>query len=178
MPSSILLGKSARFRVLTGFVVGAFSSSLAAFSAPAMAADPVDPLPSGERSDRAPTIYVKDLRHLASLVKKDEVVFPMADSLATRQTVGTTLAVTGLVVGAALAILSFTVLAKKECSSPFGLETCDTKFNMPVMYTGFGTMIVLPLVGMAIRPGRDDLLDVVNTWNERHPNSQFEITSK
>jgi hypothetical protein len=97
----------------------------------------------------------------------------MADSLATRRKTALGVMWGGLGVGLVLMVLSFTVLSTQDCTDGI----CIQRFNFPAMIAGGAIASLSPLVGWAIHPSRDDLLDVVNTWNRRHTDNPFTIES-
>jgi hypothetical protein len=141
-------------------------------------AAPVEPLLSSGPKASKPTIYVKDLDHLAQLVRSDDVVHPMAESLATRRNAAVGVIIGGSIVGLGLMVLSFTAFTHQDCTDlGFGNPVCTTEPNMGAMIAGGAISIGALLVGLAVQPKRVDLLDVINTWNTRHVDSQFTIDS-
>jgi hypothetical protein len=119
-----------------------------------------------------PKIYVKDLPHLAELTKPDAIVFPKATALAARQT--GSLVAFGIGGGAGVALVLASVLSE---TPPLGdpgfresLETKGTLLGAGIVAFGLGLGI-----GWLISPKRGDLIDVINEWNTRHPDEQFEL---
>jgi hypothetical protein len=121
------------------------------------------------------TIFVKDLSHLRELVKEDPTVVPLADSLVTRSRVSWGLVIAGGAIGLALVTLSFVFPQKDLCDTDIG---CQENPNPGLLLGGLGALIVLPTVGWAIYPSRGSVLDVMNAWNTRHPDSQFTFSSR
>jgi SH3-like domain-containing protein len=142
------------------------------------ASPPVVPLPAATPVVRtsAPVsiVYVKDLDHLAELVKEDNVVHPKAASLAARQNGAMGVMIGGAVVGGVIAIAGMTFLATESCGNGF-TGYCTTEYNMTAVYGGLAILALTPLIGLAMRPGRNDLLDVVNEWNARHTDKPFTL---
>lgn len=144
-------------------------------SAPAFEAVP-PPAPAARPDLHAP-IYVKDLDHLAQLVKADPVIAPEAARLATRKKA----AIATWIVGAA-AGLAITAYGMKQMDDEF-----DRAFDSPAMdqpgdegkgaFVGGMVVTAVALVaGAIVAPKRNDLLDVINGWNQRHPEEPFEIS--
>jgi hypothetical protein len=123
-----------------------------------------------------PRLYVKDVDHLAELVKDDTVVSPMAQSLVTRRNAAVGAIVTGAGVGVLLIILSVTSLKTTSCldGNP---QFCSTEPNEGLFVGGIGLIGLGNLVGLLVYPKRNDLLDLVNNWNARHVDNQFSIES-
>jgi hypothetical protein len=122
----------------------------------------------------AAIVYVKDLDHLAELVKEDNVVHPKAASLAARQSAAMGLMIGGAVLGALIAVAGMTVLTTETCGQGF-TGYCTTNYNMGAVYGGVAIMGLTPIIGLAMRPSRNDLLDVVNEWNSRHTDRPFTL---
>jgi hypothetical protein len=126
------------------------------------------------------TIYVKDLDHLAELVASDQVVHPQAEALADRHKWGLGLLTGGLIAGTAVGIGSYTVWAGQDCIAgyPAGSpDLCTKRINMTAMVFGLVLCAAGTIGWLAVMPKRGDLLDVVNAWNERHPDEPFTIES-
>jgi hypothetical protein len=140
------------------------TASPAGLSAAVMAPGPA------KAPDLRATIYVKDVDHLAELVKSDQAVGPMADRLATRRTAG------WVVIGAgwasALGYYAYSANSGAQSRDPYAMKSDG---EMKGIGVGVGIAIVSTLVGILIFPGNGDLLDVVNTWNTRHPDQPFTI---
>jgi SH3-like domain-containing protein len=136
------------------------SGSNAAVMAPGMARAP----------DLRATIYVKDVDHLAELVKSDQAVGPMADRLATRRTAGWV--VIGVGWASALGYYVYSANSGAQNRDPYAMKSDG---EMKGIGVGVGVAMVSTLVGILIFPGERDLLDVINTWNTRHPDQPFTI---
>jgi hypothetical protein len=74
-------------------------------------------------------------------------------------------------VGAAMMVYAFTAGQVTSCTGDF----CSDDPSIPWALTGFGIGVGVPLLCLLLAPGRNDLLDVVNEWNKRHPDGQFTI---
>lgn len=136
---------------------------------------PVEPLTNPSRTfTPGPTLYVKNLDHLADLVKEDSMVGPRASSLARRHFAGYATIFGGGVGGMLLGLGGLTLLAKQSCSAD---GMCVKEFNTPVFNAGMAISLASLAVGYFMLPSRGDLLDVVNQWNGRHADRQFTIDS-
>jgi hypothetical protein len=182
------------FVAVAGLTMGTLAADAAAASpgaspaAPAAAPGaPIQPLPSArpeplaQPQGKAPIIYVKDLGHLAEMVKDDPVVFPMADSLADRRNTGLAVMWGGMGVGTLLAILALTTFTTKNCIDsviPGDPPYCTNDPNLKLSLVGVSILGVAGLAGLVIMPSRNDILDVLNTWNRRHTDNQFTIESR
>jgi hypothetical protein len=125
-------------------------------------------------------IFVKDLSHLAELTHEDEVVRPMADSLASRQRVSNVVTVASLAAGVAAVVLGFTLFEQEKCLPALydnGAALCNQGPNQMVVGGGLTLLVVTPIIRWIISPGRNDVLDVLNSWNQRHPDQAFTLTS-
>jgi Bacterial SH3 domain len=150
------------FPVSTPAVVS--TASPAGSSAAVMAPGPA------KAPDLRATIYVKDVDHLAELVKSDQAVGPMADRLATRRTAGWV--VIGLGWASAVGYYAYSANSGAQNRDP---NATKSDGEMKGIGVGVGIAIVSTLVGTLIFPSNGDLLDVVNTWNTRHPDQPFTI---
>jgi hypothetical protein len=163
------------FVASTGLTLG---SPLAARATP-VAAAPVEPLVAPPREPR-PTIYVKDLKHLEKLVKRDDVVAPMVDKLETKRNVALGVGLGGTAVGLALMLGSFTVFATKNCTD-YGLGTspiCSNDPSLGALVAGGAVLFFSEVAWWALYPKRADLIDIINTWNTRHVDNQFTFESQ
>jgi hypothetical protein len=145
----------------------------------APAAPAVTDRPVREAAAPSPKIYVKDLAHLADLVKKDELVGPKALALSERQTTANVVGLVGMAAGLAVGVLGTTVMAKEECKPPLfegASEFCMTKLDFGMVYTGVGISLGSGLLWYLLSPKSGELLDVINEWNTRHPSDPFELT--
>ena len=138
-------------------------------------------------------VYVKDLDHLAELVREDEVVYPMAEALVSDETTATVVAWSGIVVGGLLIVGSVLALDRVDrvdsnnrgsytLGSPdyptynsYSYESPDYTTSYALLGAGTAVCLVGWLVREAVTPGKDDLLDVLNAWNGRHPNEPFTL---
>jgi hypothetical protein len=123
-------------------------------------------------------IYVKDLDHLAELVKGDAQVAPLAEKMVTQKQTAWAVGGAGLVAGAVMIAIGVSQL-----NSDFNRSMNDPGAGSPsqrgagVVVGGSAVIGLAAIATYAIMPKRDDLLDVVNTWNQRHPDQQFDISS-
>ncbi|HLK88768.1 MAG TPA: SH3 domain-containing protein [Polyangia bacterium] len=138
-------------------------------SPPSVSTAPVQPLAARPQ----PQIYIKNLDHLASLVAQDPVVSPMVQSLITRREGAWAIGIGGSVVGVILTSVGF-LDTTKNCGS-YAYSVCTTNFNTPLVITGLGVTLLSDIIMAAVYPKRDDYLDVINTWNTRHVDSQITI---
>ena len=133
--------------------------------------------PRSPPPDLRPRLYVKDLDHLAQLVKEDAAVEARAQALGTRRTaalgVGGALFATGLVV-------ALTGVGNQSChdSTPFPgagtMRICESDPTQTAI--GAGITAAGALAAMIISPKSGDLLDVINGWNTAHPDRPFELS--
>lgn len=134
-------------------------------AAPAAAASPAPapapatvPPPPPVRPDLRPRIYVKDLDHLAGLMKADAKLGARADDLRSRVHTSRGVLIGGVVVSAGLEVYAAT---RKLENAPF--------------LAGIGVLLGSMLLSNVISPGRDDVLDLVNDWNTAHPDAPFDL---
>ncbi len=142
---------------------------------PAAAQAPVADRPEREATPPAPKIYVKDLEHLAELVKEDPLVGPKAQQLAERRKTSLALGIGGVAVGVVLTAVGISSRSREDCTGPSG-SFCVEKPDFGMMYGGLGVAAVSGLISYALMPKSGDLLDVINEWNTRHPANPFELT--
>lgn len=144
-------------------------TSLPPASPPPAAAAPAAPAGAGGPDLRA-RIYVKDLGHLAELVRSDPNVSPKAEGLASRRRVAIGAFVVGGVGATALLVAS---LAKQtpDPGDPRFDSAVDDK--MKLMLGGTAVGLAGALVGALVHPRRGELLDVLNEWNVAHPDRPF-----
>ncbi|MFY0528860.1 hypothetical protein ACN28I_38775 [Archangium gephyra] len=142
---------------------------------PAAAQAPAADRPEREATAPAPKIYVKDLEHLAELVKEDPLVGPKAQQLAERRKAGLALGIAGVAVGVVLTVVGISSRSTEDCERPGG-SFCVPKPNFGMMYGGLGVAAGSGLISYALMPKSGDLLDVINEWNTRHPANPFELT--
>jgi hypothetical protein len=144
----------------------------AADSAPL--ASPVVSLLRPASSAISPKIYVKDLDHLAQLVKADSVVSPMAEELLAKRNTAVGVGVASLGVGLLLLVLSVTALKRSSCVNNM-TDFCTSQPNEAAFVGGLGVAVVGTMVGLLVAPRRGAFLDLVNNWNARHLDNQFTI---
>jgi hypothetical protein len=121
-------------------------------------------------------LSVDELGALVDIVKGDAVVYPLAQHLASKQTHGiTTIAATAMA-GAIVMIGSFTFLAHHDCSSFTG--SCSYSTSWPIFGLGAGTMAVGGVIGSWMLPRRGELRNVVERWNDRHPDEPLTFTAE
>ena len=132
---------------------------------PAQAAPPPAP-------DLRPRIYVKDLDHLAELVKEDPSVAPKAAALARKRRTAMTVFAVGAGAGAVLILVGASQMGEhRDPSDPnFGKSS-----GTGTMTAGLITTVGALLVGLAVSPSQGDLLDVINAWNTSHPDQPFTL---
>jgi len=149
-------------------------------AAPVTPAAPVaSDTPLRTPADSPARIYVKDLDHLAELVKEDAPIATQAQSLATRATASKVTMFGSVFTGLALSGLGFLVTSE-DCSEPLfegGSRFCHDRPTTGLLISGLGLALVGSVVGYAISPSRNDVLDVINTWNRQHPDQPFELNN-
>jgi hypothetical protein len=132
-------------------------------------AGPVEPLgspvaPAGQR----PTLQVKNLDHLAALTKEDPVVHPMALNLVKRSKASWATFGIGFTGGALVSILGMSAFRTTTCETPReGLLLCTDAPNWAMTGAGFGVMAMSTILGLALMPKHDEVLDVLNAWESR-----------
>jgi len=135
-----------------------------------------EPPPAPRPAPTYTQVYVKDLDHLAELVQRDEVVYPMAKDLVGSETLADVGGWGGIIGGSVLMLVGVSQLEYGDYSGYSYTEADNTG-----AYTLMGVGAAISLVGLVIyyaaRPTRNDLLDVVNTWNGRHPDEPFTLQS-
>lgn len=133
---------------------------------------PTPPPAPAAAPDLHPRIYVKDLDHLAELVKEDPKVAPKARALAKKRTTAFTVLGVGLAAGTAMTIYGVSQMGNhRDVNDPdFGKND-----GVGAMMAGIVTSLVASVAGLALAPSRNDLLDVINEWNTGHPDQPFTI---
>lgn len=140
---------------------------------------PVEDRPVREATTASPKIYVKDLEHLAELVKEDPLVGPKAKQLSDRRTAGLAVAFGGIAAGILISTVAILAPGQKDCRPPVfegDPPFCLEKPNFGPAFGGVGVAIGSGLLGFLIMPKSGELLDVINEWNTRHPAEPFELT--
>jgi len=145
---------------------------------PAAAQAPAADRPQREATPPAPKLYVKDLEHLAELVKEDPLVGPKAQQLSERRKTGLAVGIAGVAVGVLLSVVGMASRSEQCEPSRFpGADPfCMQKPDFGMVYGGLGLAAGSGLLSYAIMPKAGDLLDVINEWNTRHPANPFELT--
>lgn len=130
-----------------------------------------------DASAKQATLYIKDLNHLAEMVKEDEVVAPMASALAHQTNVGFA-TMTGSIIAGVVTTAVGLLLPWSDCRpSVAGSQFCMPGVaNYAVTGTGIGVTLVGSLVGLLVMPKGGEFLDVINTWNQRHPDEQISLS--
>lgn len=142
---------------------------------------PVQPLPRrnlpatrAQADDPATVIRVKDVYHLSSLAQDDAVVGPQANALASRRKASFGIMFGAIAAGAALAIAGATVLVEERCFDSGSLTTCSTRPSLPAITGGFLLAASGVLAWILIKPTRSDVMGVIDAWNARHRDQQFQ----
>jgi hypothetical protein len=158
----------------------------AALAAPARGSDttvilgatvPADPAAGAAGPDLRARIYVKDLDHLARIVAVDPEVGPRARDLAARQKRAGRVTIGGFVVGTSLFAVGG-ALWMNDIDSDLDSETFgeQTSSRGPTMMAIGGVTLVATGIYLLTQISRgDDLIDLVNDWNVRHPAEPIEI---
>jgi Bacterial SH3 domain len=135
--------------------------------APAALAAPAPP------PDLKARIYVKDLDHLADLVKQDARVHEQAERLANRATAAKVVGWGGFAASMGAILYGANHLSEHtDPSKPdFMQESSGQKWFVGGL-VGAGVSLVAALI---ISPSRGDLLDVINGWNVAHPDEPFTL---
>lgn len=153
---------------------GSSSGGGTAAAAPAPAAPA--PLAAAPASpDLRARIYVKDLGHLAELVREDARVSPMARKLASRRKA----AIGVMVVGGLASVVAMGAGAAEwgKNDDPSDPDFMERSSGDRLFVGGVIGALATGLVGAAIYPRRGEVLDVINAWNTAHPDRPFEIRS-
>jgi hypothetical protein len=153
-------------------------------SAPAAPSTPAAPAPASPSDTplRAPEttmarVFVKDLDHLAELVKEDPIVSPQAQALASRATASQVTMYGSILTGMAISGVGF-LATSETCEEPLfqgASPFCRKRPSWTLIFSGLGLALVGSMVGYAIAPSRNDVLDVLNAWNRGHPDQPFEL---
>lgn len=125
--------------------------------------------------DLRPRIYVKNLNHLSELVQADPDVGPMAKKLSTRRAAAYTVGGVGLAVSAGFIAYGASQFASgpDDPSDPNFMK--DSSKGTGAFVGGLVGAVASTLAFVVIHPKGGDLLDVVNSWNTRHPDRPFTI---
>jgi len=107
-------------------------------------------------------VFVDDPIRLAELTRSDPLVFEQADRLASRKSAGRNVAGAGVVLG----------LGTLGIGTMMRLHDAHWRAGNAATFISGGVLTIASiLVAWAIWPDRDDRMDVINTWNQRHPQS-------
>ncbi|HEU4382513.1 MAG TPA: hypothetical protein VFR85_03330 [Anaeromyxobacteraceae bacterium] len=138
---------------------------------------PPPPGPGLVAIDLRPRIYVKDLDHLAELVREDPTVAAKASSIASRRTNAMT--VGGVTIAAGMVVF-LTGMGNETCRDepvPFpgsgSIRMCQADSTQSMI--GLGITAAGSLLVALLWPGPNELLDVINDWNVAHPDRPFEL---
>jgi hypothetical protein len=133
------------------------------------------PPPAPPPPDLRTRVYVKDLDHLAELTRVDPVVGPRTLALAERQARARTALIATGVATLGLIVLGIADPWKEPC--PGGVA-CVRPMSGGAKFA-FGAGLAVPWIGgglaWAASPKREELLDVINDWNARHPGEPFSL---
>jgi len=139
---------------------------------PAAAAVPTVPPP-----DLHARIYVKDLDHLAEILKEDPGIGARADDLAARagraRSVGLTGGLVGSLLFAAGGMMAVNDVDSNLDSPTFGQRTSSR--GPALMVVGTVTALASIAYAMTQAPRRDELIDVLNDWNAQHPDRPLDV---
>jgi hypothetical protein len=140
---------------------------------------PVQPLAPAPSPRPRANIYIANLEQLAGIVANDNVVSPMVDNLVTRRQAAIATMIIGGAGGLLLDGLGLFAFTHQDCPNTGGLSPpiCSNLPNWTLVITGLGVLVASTAVGLALIPRRDDLFEVVNTWNPRHLDDQLTIES-
>jgi hypothetical protein len=129
------------------------------------------PPPAPASSCAPPVLTIRDLDHLAEAVESDDLLGTRTKVLARSRNNAVWVVLGGLVVGTALMIAGLTVYGDVDCYAiPFGdLLTCMTRPSLAALAGGAAIAVGGVLVGAAVTPDRQELIDVANDWNARYP---------
>lgn len=126
--------------------------------------------------DLSPRVYVKDLDHLAALVRSEADLAARARGLERRRKAAVATGVVGFTASLALTAAGF-VQMSQAFDQASGAPPYDAprKDGMGLVISGLAVCAVTPIVMWAVLPRHDDAVDVVNGWNARHPAEPFEL---
>ena len=124
---------------------------------------PVQPL-----STAHPLFIVKDLDQLADLTKDDALLGPRARDLVHNNHLAA-----GVGIGAGVASLLIAPLAlvftNTDCVGSGSTQLCQQAPNFTFGYIAAGVLLVGGLIALGIATSADNPIDILNTWNQRHP---------
>ncbi len=121
---------------------------------------------------------MKDLDHLAELVKDDPRIAAQARSIASRRT--TALTVGGVTI-AASSVVFLTGMGNQTCRQepvpfPGSGSTRICQGDPTQTLIGAGIAVAGSVLTALLWPTSSELLDVINDWNVAHPDRPFELS--
>ena len=132
--------------------------------------------PTAPAPDLRARIYVKDVDHLAELLKEDPGIGARADDLAARasraRSVGWTGGLVGSLLFAAGGMMAVNDVDSNLDSPTFGQRTSSR--GPALMVVGTATVLASMAYALTQAPRTDELLDIVNDWNAQHPERQLD----
>lgn len=143
----------------------------AAVASPAVSA--AAPPAAAPAADLRPIVYVKDLGHLAELVRADPKVSPMAERLAARRKAAYGVGLAGIALS--VGFMAYGMTAEPNPAQPGDPDFMKTTSRDRAFAGGVLGAIASTVVMLAIHPRSGELLDVVNAWNANHPEYPFTI---
>ena len=134
----------------------------------------VEPVPA----PAAPTFptFVADLDQLAFLVKGDSLLATKASDLATRRRVSAGILAGGGALGFGIGMLGM-VFTTRDCLDT-GLGNpplCQNRPNFGFALVGLAVATVSALAGLAVMPSSRERAEIVDDWNQRHPDRPLTI---
>jgi hypothetical protein len=126
--------------------------------------------------DLSPRVHVRDLDHLAVLVRADPDLGPRARQLERRRKTAIATGVVGF--GTSLALTAAGFVRMNNAFDRTGAAPAyeaPRNDGMGLVISGLAVCAVTPLVMWAVLPKREDVVDVVDGWNARHPAEQVEL---
>jgi len=141
-------------------------------AAPEPAPGPLAPPPvAAPVPDLRVRVYVKDLDHLAELMRKDAQVGAMAESFVQRRKVSSAVGIVGIATSVGLALAAMNAAASDSATNPGAPPSSVSN----LMVASGATLLVSSVVALAIAPRSGELLDLVNAWNRAHPTEPVEL---
>jgi hypothetical protein len=147
-------------------------------SAPTGTDGPPAPAPAGSPPSTQPgivlrpRIYVKDLDHMAELMKRDPAVGAMAASLVHRRNAAVVVGVAGMALSVGLGIAAMNA---SSASGPAAMQSGKSPPGQDQFVASMVALGVGSLLAVIIHPSRGELLDVVNAWNRAHLDEPFDL---
>ena len=150
-------------------------------SAPTATGGPPAPAPAGSPPSTPstqpgivlrPRIYVKDLDHMAQLMKRDAAVGAMAASLVHRRNAAVVVGVAGMALSVGLGIAAMNA---SSASGPAAMQSGKSPPGQDQFVASMVALGVGSLLAVIIHPSRGELLDVVNAWNRAHLDEPIDL---